>query len=211
MKPERILVFDAEIFRAIATKPDERERYDEMGIQYVTDWNAFSEMGIACLCAPTLAECLNAKDGAALYREAMFFTGQTIGNIEYYFNQFDFFVSYNGVSFDWKLLNANGCYPDPEKHYDLANEVKRLTRKLRPPKMDDLAGANNLPRKTGSGAMAPVMWQQGKQREVIEYCFSDCIVLAHLFQRVLERGSLQNPYTGQLIQLPSPLQGRRLF
>lgn len=207
INPENIIIFDAEIIRAIAIKPEQREQYDEQGIEYVTSWDAHDQMGIACLCAPTMAQCLSANSGAELYREAIFFTEQTIGNAEYYFNQFALLVSYNGLSFDVPLLRANGCFLDDARHYDLCDTFKRASGKRA--SMDNLAGANDLPRKTGHGANAPVMWQRGQRREVVEYCFSDCIVLAHLFARVLETGQLQNPHTGAMVKIEGP--GKGLF
>jgi hypothetical protein len=105
-------------------------------------------------------------------------------------NQADLIVGFNSLSFDDNLLRANG-FEVPSTSFDLLVEVRKasgqgdghyhygITRKGYA--LKDLAAANLKYNKTGSGELAPVLWQQGKHQEVIDYCLRDIRITKELY------------------------------
>ena len=208
MIPPSILIYDTEIQRAVITKPEEQEQAREIGIQFVASWGDFAGMGVACLCAPTLSDCLKAESGEMLYKESMHFTESHLGNVEWYFEQFAYHVSFNGEGFDAPLLKANGVFLNPKKSYDILSHWRYATGKRI--KMDDLAKANGLTGKSGSGADAPLLFQRRQMVELLTYCYEDCRQTGLLFAKILRDGFLLNP-DGRKVKLPQPGQAEQLF
>jgi DEAD/DEAH box helicase domain-containing protein len=119
----------------------------------------------------------------------------------------DVIVGFNSRNFDDKLLAANGL--NVVTHYDLLEEIRiaafgsprwQDTPHGRSYKLDAIAHANGMA-KTGSGELAPQLWQQGKHQAVIEYCLHDVWITHELLKLGLE-GRLIDPNTGVLLQLP---------
>ena len=67
--------------------------------------------------------------------------------------------------------------------------------------LDALALANLGKAKTGHGALAPALWQQGKYHEVIRYCLNDVMLTKALFDR---RATLIDPTDGADLCLREP-------
>ena len=70
--------------------------------------------------------------------------------------------------------------------YDILDEVwkacgRSYERGLN--SLDALARANGQGRKTGSGTLAPRLWQMGRHADVINYCQMDIDLTRRLFQR----------------------------
>ena len=64
--------------------------------------------------------------------------------------------------------------------------------------LDALALANLGQAKTGHGALAPELWQQGRYHEVIRYCLNDVWLTKQLFDK---RKSLIDPTNGEKLCL----------
>lgn len=213
MNPDRIIIYDLELSTPILTDPAEQE---QCNIPFASGWNRYDEMKVACLCAPTLAECrqysareLFDGDLDRYFWGAMHWTEELLHLVENVFSQADLLVSYNGLSFDNNVLIANGAYVNGAKCYDILAEWKRITGKR--VGLDALARANGIEGKSGSGASAPFRWSAGERRDVVEYCFDDCRVTARLFEFVLAQKPLINPHGGTSVLLPMPTIGGRLF
>lgn len=71
-------------------------------------------------------------------------------------------------------------------------------------KLDAMLSANGLENKNGDGADAPFMWQEGKHKEVIDYCKHDVKVETSLLNCIFEYGGLISPKTGKLVRMMIP-------
>jgi hypothetical protein len=74
--------------------------------------------------------------------------------------------------------------------------VKGVTRKGY--SLNDLAQANLNIEKTGSGAIAPQLWQKGDKGKVIDYCLNDVMLLKELYQ---QRKQIIDPTNQNLLYL----------
>jgi hypothetical protein len=61
--------------------------------------------------------------------------------------------------------------------------------------LDAVSIANGVGGKSGNGALAPVLWQQGKRGAVIDYCLRDVMLTKKCIERALA-SSLICPKTG---------------
>ena len=68
-------------------------------------------------------------------------------------------------------------------------------------KLDAIARANGMA-KSGDGQMAPLLWQQGKRQEVIDYALNDVRITRDILKLGL-KGELVDPNTNKLLQLAS--------
>ena len=115
-------------------------------------------------------------------------------------------VGFNSINFDDKLMAANGM--QVSTRYDLLQEI-RLAAYGSPdwedqPKgyrysLDAIARANGMA-KTGSGELAPKLWQDGQHQSVIDYCKNDVKVSVELL-KLGQAGNLVDPNTGKALQL----------
>lgn len=69
--------------------------------------------------------------------------------------------------------------------------------------LDALCLANGLGQKTGHGAEAPRLWQQGRYAEVINYCQQDIVLTKALFELILtQQGTLKRRTDTITVALP---------
>ncbi|MGL4501212.1 MAG: hypothetical protein ACRCU2_19225 [Planktothrix sp.] len=64
--------------------------------------------------------------------------------------------------------------------------------------LEGLAKTNLGVGKSGSGVLAPQLWQQGQYGKVIDYCLGDVAMNRKLYQR---RSQLVDPTNGQQLSL----------
>ena len=192
MKP--LLVYDLEIVKAIPPRVGELEE----GIEYCAGWDDHANMGVSVI---------GAYD---------FETERTRVFLADNFDEFETLAAertvagFNSVKFDDAVCAAAGLKVRTE--YDLLVELWRavgLGPTFRPAThggygLDATAQANGLPGKTGHGALAPVLWQRGEYGSVIDYCLEDVRLTEQLIRWVGERGSLECPKTGRMIDVRSP-------
>jgi hypothetical protein len=186
------LIYDIEIIRAIPTKDP---RID--GIEYCKSWIDYEGMGIAVIGYQWNNDpadyCLNTAS----------FLDLLIGLDDENYK----LVGFNSKSFDDKLLDAHGL-EGITTHYDILEQVRiaagfgadfRSVRRGYSYKLDAIAKANGMA-KTGEGALAPVLWQQGKHQAVIDYCKADVEITAAILNLGLV-GELIDPNTEYKLQL----------
>lgn len=115
-------------------------------------------------------------------------------------------IGFNSKQFDDNLCRANGI--DVITTYDLLEEIRLVafgsTRWEDTPEghnysLDAIAKANGMT-KTGHGALAPQLWQEGKHQEVIDYCVNDVKLTVELLNLGL-KGKLINPNGGRYLKL----------
>lgn len=189
------IIYDCEILKCI---PDKRVDLSEF-YECCSGWDDFENMGISVIgyCdsinSPQICLWERWEDRIKL-RQALDAT--------------DIIIGFNSRSFDDNLLAANNlaCWTD----YDLLEEIRLAAYgsdrwELQPEgysySLGKIASANGLA-KTGSGAQAPQLWQQGKRQEVIDYCLNDVAITRSILQLGL-KGDLVDPNTGELLQLRS--------
>lgn len=184
------LIYDLEIVKAI---PDSKVPPLE-GIEYCAGWHDHQDMGVACICAYDYSE----------ERYRVF----TAGNYAEFFDlakERSPLVGFNNIPFDNRVINAvlGGPLPE-EKCYDLLREIWAAVG-LGPEfrfgthngyGLDAVCRANDIGAKTGTGAMAPVWWQQKLYGRVIDYCLSDVRLTKLLFELAVEN-RVRSPKTGQ--------------
>lgn len=71
--------------------------------------------------------------------------------------------------------------------------------------LDEMCKANFRTMKSGNGALAPVLWQQGKIGAVIDYCLNDVKLTRDLLNRIVFDGKLKNPkMEGKFLEIRKP-------
>ena len=176
-----MLILDCEI-KNLLLKGKKDVRKD--GFVYAKDWNDFQGMGISVV-------------GTYSYVSDKFdhFTEESLSELQKLIDSHDLIVGFNIINFDLKLLEALGVQIPREKVYDIYLELKRAADAGKYEKgfnLKNIALVNNVSQKSGHGADAPEMWQQGKEKEVVEYCLQDVLVTKEILDLVME-GKLKDP------------------
>jgi len=193
------LVYDTEIKKAILGKNEERLP----NVEYCAGWRDFANMGISCLCAHDLA-----ADRQHVFMD------DNLGQFGELLSDTDLVVTFNGIGFDNRLLEANGIIVPGEKNYDILAEAWKADG-LDPTTfdfkthggygLDALCEANGIGKKTGHGAKAPVWWQWGKLGQLISYCLADVALTVELFRRIERGDALKHPKRiGEMFTLRRP-------
>lgn len=192
------LIYDLEIVNAIPGSvprlPGSELRLP--GINYCNGWHDYSNMGIS-----VIAYKWSHKEDVEYCLSACEFSQM----LENYSDRDYKVVGFNSKGFDDKVLRAEGVfYTD----YDILEQV-RIAAGFTPDyksvpygfkySLDVLANCNGV-RKSGNGALAPVLWQQGEKQQVIDYCINDVKVTDRILQLGL-MGALLDPNTNKLLQL----------
>jgi DEAD/DEAH box helicase domain-containing protein len=188
----KILFYDCEIIKCLPDRLGARKP----GFEYCDGWRDFQNMGISCigyssgLNGELIASIAPFEDFSAAFEGAII-------------------IGFNSRDFDDNLCAANGI--EISTHYDLLEEVRiaaygSISWKNQPKgysySLGAIGEANGFP-KTGSGALAPELWQQGKYQEVLDYCLNDVALTRHLFKLGLT-GKLIDPNTGHFLKLANP-------
>jgi DEAD/DEAH box helicase domain-containing protein len=186
----KIAVFDAEIKKRIK--------------DCSKGWQSHDEMGVSVLCIFDYATMRYRVFDDRNAQEAM--------NMLY---GYDLVVGFNTVGFDWKLLKAS--WPEQckatkfqirdgvavkedgriSRDFDVLREIW-LSLNLDPDrfnpashggyKLDDVAWETIKMRKTANGALAPVMFQEGRFADLVDYCLEDVRIERTLFEFVVDHG-----------------------
>lgn len=194
MKP--LLVYDCEIVKGI---PSNKEPAVP-GIEYCAGWRDFANMGISVIGAydyDTDRYRVFLEDGFQEFAELV---------------QQRTAVAFNGRAFDDRLIAAHGMPPGDT--YDLLVEIwagAGLGPEFRFQThagygLDAVCERNFGLRKTGNGALAPVLWQQGKRGQVIDYCLQDVKMEKTLMDAIVAKGWILSPVNDQVLHVRTPKQ-----
>lgn len=188
------LIYDCEIVKLIP--PRDGVRLD--GYEYCRDWSDHESMGISVIGfyssrTNKIDHWLDGPD-------------YSIRDLAEFFARHNHLIGFNSKGFDDKLMTANGVQITTT--YDLLEEV-RIAAGFGPdyrsvPKgfsysLDSIAKANGMA-KSGSGELAPMLWQQGKHQEVIDYAMHD-VRITHELLKLGLAGQLVDPNTCRFLQL----------
>lgn len=185
---QKILFYDCEIANCIPGN-----YFKEDGYTYCKGWEDFKGMGISCIAT------------YASWKGYNIYLNHQLDELQDLINEADEIVGFNSIAFDDKLLEANGV--NCKTTYDLLCEtriaagmpphyVPRVTRKGYA--LQDVSMANLDFGKSGHGALAPLLWQDGKFKQVIDYCLNDIELLIELYER---RSHLVDPVNGSILLL----------
>lgn len=182
------LVYDLEIIKAV---PSNKEPVIE-GIEYCAGWHDHKNMGISVI-------------GAYDYQSNRFrvFCKDNWKDFIDLATQRAPLVSFNGIGFDNKVLEACGLFflKEAGNYYDILRELwigDGLAPEFVYPShtgygLNEVAMSNFSAKKTGHGALAPVDWQRGNIGNVIDYCLEDVRLTKRLFDRIVAMGGLRSP------------------
>lgn len=165
-------------------------------------WNSHNEMGISCLC---LFDYYT-------NRFRVFDDRSQIECLEI-LNTYDYVVGFNTVNFDWKVVNATwkSKIERKSRDIDILREIW-ISLDLNPDvfnykthggyKLDDVAWESIALRKTGDGAHAPILYQEGRFAELVDYCLEDVRIEKTLFEFAANIGYVVR--NDQVIKLEIP-------
>lgn len=190
----RRVVYDCEIIKMVP-----KRFYDTLeDYEYCNGWNDFDNMGIA-----VIGICDIDSEELVAFTEGSILNTRPIDDLVELLGEFNYKIwGFNSLNFDDKLCRANGL--DIHTDHDLLCQVRlaafgSANWEDQPYgfsySLDAIAQANGMA-KSGSGELAPKLWQDGKHQEVVEYCLNDCLVTARLI-KLFESGSLIDPNTGE--------------
>lgn len=185
------IIYDLEIVNAIPTAEPRLP-----GINYCNGWHDYRNMGISVIAykwshKENVEYCLSADEFSQM--------------LEDYSDRDYKVIGFNSKGFDDKVLRAEGIF---YTEYDILEQVRiaaGFTADHRSVpygfkySLDALGNCNGMS-KSGNGAIAPVLWQQGKRQEVIDYCINDVKVTERILQLGL-MGALVDPNTNKVLQL----------
>lgn len=125
-------------------------------------------------------------------------------------------VGFNNIRFDNAVIAATkeiGLAIAEERCYDILREVWAATglgpdfdRKTHGGYgLDAMCATNFGSKKSGNGALAPVLWQKGQIGEVIDYCLNDVRLTKQLFDKILKDGLLTCPKSSNTLSLRNPV------
>ena len=196
------LIYDLEIIKAIPP----RDPNDKIpGIEYCAGWDDHASMGISVIGAYDYGE----------QRHRTFCQDNFDEFSDLAMNRADILVGFNNIHFDNKVLRASGIEiprDDSGVYYDLLREVWAGAG-LGPDYIHPTHAGYGLDavcevefglKKTGNGAYAPVLWQQGKYGQVIDYCLNDIVLTKRLLDHVVEYGWIVCPKTQKKIEVRRP-------
>lgn len=194
----KAIIYDIEIIKAIP--PREGKRLSD--VEYCGGWDDHEGMGISVICAYDYNEerlRVFLEDNFDEFQKVIDSTGHIIG--------------FNNIKFDDCVCRANGLDIPSEKSYDLLVAIWKadgLSETYSYPShagygLDACCEANFGIGKTGHGANAPVLWQQGRRGEVIDYCLNDVMLTKRLFERMMDCGFIEHPKVpGGRLSIPTP-------
>jgi len=196
-----MLIYDTEIKNGV---PGKEELIP--GINYCKGWDDFKGMGVAVVAAYDYTE-----DAYRVFCEDNLDEFQHL--VWDHLDQGDKIVGFNSLKFDNPLVKVHGVDIPDEGSYDLQLAIHKAAR-LGPEfnkrthtgfSLDACVRTNFLGvGKIGDGAMAPVLWQQGKIGKVIDYCLSDVWLTKILLDKVVTKGGILNPKTGLFMRVVCP-------
>ncbi len=198
-EPMRAIIYDIEILRAI---PD-RDGKQIQGIEYCEGWKDHANMGISCIGVWDYVE-----------ERARVFGMESLDAFLDLCDDRDLLIGFNNIPFDNAVINAtrNATVMDEGKSYDLLREIWRAAglpiefdfKTHGGVGLDAMCERNFGTKKTGTGAHAPVLWQQGNYCQVIDYCLNDIRLTKQMMDQVLAKGPLINSKTGLPMMLRQP-------
>lgn len=204
------IVYDCEIINCIPPKDGELDP----SLNYCLGWDDFEGMGISVVGVAVV------QPHYASYRSYVLDPKVNPNAFGDYFDlrsllSYETVIGFNSESFDDNLIATNGILGKLEsriKSRDLLKAIRLAAfgsdRWQDTPRgysygLDKIAKVNGLGSKTGSGELAPKLWQKGQYQEVIDYCINDVALTVQILDLAME-GELIDPNNGKVLESIEP-------
>ncbi len=197
-----MLIFDCEIKKMIQSYNDVRQP----DLDYCEGWADYKGMGISVIC------CYDTASGTM--HTLLVQDNQADADLfQSLISKTDYIVGFNNHGFDNKLVAAHGITIPEKKSYDIYEQVIAAAGLSNAPfsarkgfRLDDLAAANSLTRKTGDGgAMAPALYQRGELEKLYSYCANDVEMTVEVLDLICS-GKLINPKSLDRLTVMTPAE-----
>lgn len=195
----QIIVYDIEIKKAILGRNEEPIE----GIEYCQGWSDHTGMGISSITAYDYAK-----------NRMRVFMDDNMGEFALMVQEADLIVGFNSIAFDNKVCRANGIAIPEGRDYDILVELwaaAGLPRHFAGKQsggfgLDATCDANFGLKKTGNGALAPVLYQRGQYGALLDYNINDVYLTARLLDKIIaQKGVLNDPRDpGEFLELRVP-------
>ncbi|WP_041237721.1 hypothetical protein [Gloeothece citriformis] len=198
----KIIIYDCEIIKCLPSL----QKKLEPNFMYCQGWNDFCNMGISVIAFQVLEDLQDVNNRFYYFTNPNNLIPYTFEKLNDFLDSTFFVIGFNTKKFDDKLMRANGM--KIKTNYDLLEEIRRAgygsPQWKHQPKhwnytLEAIARANGMS-KTGSGDLAPQLWQQGKHQMVVDYCLND-VKLTNQILKLGLSGQLIDPNTGKYLTL----------
>jgi hypothetical protein len=185
------LIYDCEIEKLIP--PKDGQRVD--GYDYCEGWGDHAGMGVSVV-------GFGYADGSTGFWDSR---NLSLKDLQIAVAPYKSVIGFNSKKFDDKLMAAHGV--TIKTTYDLLDEILIAAGWYKKPYWKDglsyalgkIGEANGFP-KTGTGELAPKLWQDGAFDSVIEYCLND-VRITHELLKLGWAGELIDPNDGKRLKL----------
>jgi hypothetical protein len=119
----------------------------------------------------------------------------------------DIIAGFNSKHFDNKLIAAHGYTVPDEKTFDLFLEIKEAAGAHKFAKgynLDNCCLVNLGYQKSGDGALAPKLWQQGRIGAVVDYALRDIMLEMMLLELCIKQPIIDPGNTSSRIFVKKP-------
>lgn len=190
----KVLILDAEIEKCIPP----RNKPKDPNLQYCEGWGDKEGMGITVVCAWSFPRDI-----------PMVFLKDNFDELQHQIYNHDIIVGFNNIPFDNALLRANGFTISDGDSYDILREfwaAAGLGPKFVPQThggygLEAIASSNFIGGKSGSGELAPVLWQRGQYGQVIDYCMRDVWLTKRIWEMIIAGQPLNDPKADKLTRV----------
>jgi hypothetical protein len=183
----KTVIYDIEIAKAIRGKNEA----PIPGIEYCAGWQDHANMGIS-----SIAAWDSSTDRFRVFLE------DNLPGFATLIADADQIVTFNGISFDNAVCRAHSIEVPVDRDYDILVEFWQaagLGPKFSYPShigfsLDAVCEANLGEKKSGNGALAPVLYQRDQIGELVDYNLNDVCLTKKIFDLIIrDNGVMKDP------------------
>ena len=189
-----MLIYDCEIAKLIPSKDEPQDP----NFEYCNGWGDHLGMSISVVSVYDFEEGF-----------PRIFMEDNLAELFELMEKTDIIAGFNSKHFDNKLIAAHGYTVPDEKTFDLFLEIKEAAGAHKYAKgynLDNCCMVNLGHQKSGDGALAPKLWQQGKIGAVVDYALRDIMLEMKLLELCMKQPIIDPGHTGQRIFVRNPLK-----
>ncbi len=171
---------------------------------YADGWEDYKGMGVAVV---SVYDYMTGKISS--------YNGKSLKSRKFkdIFEKADIISGFNIKKYDNNMLRAIGIKVDDNKCYDILEQLwfacglnGEFNRRTHGGFSLDKVLFTNFSgeQKMMNGKNAPFMWQDGKKKEVIDYCEDDVRLETMVLNKIFENGGLKNPKTKKFVRMALP-------